>query len=193
MTDALTQAAMVRRGECSPLELVDEAIARIEAVNPSINAVIHQRFEKARQEARHPTDGPFHGVPIVVKDSTCPIAGEPLHEGLQAAKDAGYRAPANSWLTDRLIGAGFVIVGRTIVPELCTHDDRTSRVRADSQSVGNRQKRRRFERRLGRRGSRRHSRDRPRHRRRRFRAHARGVLRIGGPEADARTYLERPR
>jgi amidase len=119
---------MVRRGECSPLELVDEAIARIEAVNPSINAVIHERFERAREEASHIDVGrleartaPFRGVPIVVKDSTCPIAGEPLHEGLQAAKDAGYRAPANSWLTDRLVAAGFVVVGRTNVPELCTH------------------------------------------------------------------------
>jgi amidase len=125
----MTQAAMVRRGECSPLELVDEAIARIEAVNPAINAVIHTRFEQAREEARRhqangvdaSTAGPFRGVPIVVKDSTCPIAGEPLHEGLQAAKDAGYRAPANSWLTNRLVDAGFVIVGRTNVPELCTH------------------------------------------------------------------------
>ena len=129
MNDAVAQAAMIRRGECSPLELVDEAIARIEAVNPKINAVIHDRFEQAREEARRHdasradarTAGAFRGVPIVVKDSTCPIAGEPLHDGLQAAKDAGYRAPANSWLTDRLIGAGFVIVGRTNVPELCTH------------------------------------------------------------------------
>jgi amidase len=119
---------MVRRGECSPLELVDEAIARIEALNPSINAVIHTRFEQARHEARRletsrveTSTAPFRGVPIVVKDATCPLAGEPLHEGLQAAKDAGYRAPANSWLTDRLLGAGFVIVGRTNVPELCTH------------------------------------------------------------------------
>ena len=126
MNDALTQAAMVRRRECSPLELVDAAIARIEAANPSINAIIHQRFERARHEANRletgtAADGPFHGVPMVVKDSTCPIAGEPVHEGLQAAKDADYRAPANSWLTDRLVGAGFVILGRTNVPELCTH------------------------------------------------------------------------
>ena len=126
MQDAVTQAEMVRRGVCSPLELVDQAIARIERANPTINAVIHERFERARHEATaldksSAARGPFHGVPIVVKDSTCPIAGEPIHEGLQAAKDADYRAPANSWLTDRLIAAGFVIVGRTNVPELCTH------------------------------------------------------------------------
>ena len=112
---------MIERGECSPLELVDDAIARIEACNPTINAVIHERFERARDEAKRVAGGPFRGVPIVVKDSTCPIAGEPLHEGLQVAKDAGYRAPANSWLTDQLLRVGFVIVGRTNVPELCTH------------------------------------------------------------------------
>src|SRR4026209_531318 len=106
---------MVRRGECSPLELVDEATALIEALNPSINAVIHTRFEQARQEARRletsrvvpsrvdasrveTSTVPFRRVPIVVKEATCPIAGEPLHEGLQVAKDAGYLAPANSWL-----------------------------------------------------------------------------------------------
>ena len=117
----MAQAAMIERGDCSPVELVDEAIARIEAINPMINAVIHERFERARDEAACVAGGPFRGVPIVVKDATCPIAGEPLHEGLQAAKDAGYRAPANSWLTDQLLDAGFVIVGRTNVPELCTH------------------------------------------------------------------------
>jgi len=124
--DAVAQAEMVRRGVCSPLELVDEAIDRIERMNPAINAVIHERFERARFEAAHlderaATNAAFYGVPLVVKDSTCPIAGEPLHEGLQAAKDADYRAPANSWLTDRLVRAGFIIVGRTNVPELCTH------------------------------------------------------------------------
>jgi amidase len=121
VNDALTHAAMVQRGECSPLELVDAAIARVEAANPRINAVIHERFERARDDARRVASGPFRGVPIVVKDSTCPMAGEPLHEGLQVAKDAGYRAPANSWLTDRLIEAGFIVIGRTNVPELCTH------------------------------------------------------------------------
>jgi amidase len=121
VNDALTQAALVQRGDCTPLELVDEAIARIEKSNPTVNAIIHERFDRARDEARRVTSGPFRGVPIVVKDSTCPLAGEPLHEGLQAAKDAGYRAATNSWLTDRIVEAGFIIVGRTNVPELCTH------------------------------------------------------------------------
>ncbi len=50
--DATAQAELVRRREASPLELVDAAIQRIEKVNPQLNAVVWERFEKARQEAR---------------------------------------------------------------------------------------------------------------------------------------------
>ena len=50
--DATAQADLVARGDASPAELVDAAIARIEALNPSLNAVIHERFERARAEAR---------------------------------------------------------------------------------------------------------------------------------------------
>src|SRR5271170_7390397 len=57
--DATGQAELVRRGEVSPLELVDEAIARIERLNPTLKAVIHQHFERARiQAAGELPDGP---------------------------------------------------------------------------------------------------------------------------------------
>ena len=69
MNDALAQAAMVQRGDCSPLELVDDAIARIEASNPTINAVIHERFERARDDARRVSGGPFRGVPVAAGTS----------------------------------------------------------------------------------------------------------------------------
>ena len=52
--DAVAQAELVRRGEVTPRELVDAAIARIERLNPQLNAVIHPRFERARDEARAP-------------------------------------------------------------------------------------------------------------------------------------------
>ncbi|MDQ1424299.1 MAG: amidase, partial [Acidimicrobiaceae bacterium] len=58
-TDATEQADLVRRGEAKPSELVDAAIDRIERVNPKLNAVIHARFEQAREEAIRPTQGPF--------------------------------------------------------------------------------------------------------------------------------------
>ena len=63
--DATAQAALVRDGAASPRELVDAALARIDAVNPQLNAVIHRRDERARAEAdAGPPDGPFRGVPI---------------------------------------------------------------------------------------------------------------------------------
>src|SRR3954454_15416521 len=81
--DATAQAELVATGESSPAELVDAAIARIEKVNPAINAVIHELFDRARAEAASPElpDGPFKGVPFVLKDLPCHMKGEPFHEG----------------------------------------------------------------------------------------------------------------
>ena len=68
--DAVAQAELVRGGEVSPLELVDAAIARIEKLDDQLNAVIHPRFERARDDVASATlpDGPFRGVPMVLKD-----------------------------------------------------------------------------------------------------------------------------
>ncbi|MGA2521618.1 MAG: amidase, partial [Acidimicrobiales bacterium] len=117
--DACELAAMVRRGEVSPIELVDDAVDRIERLDPSLNAVIRPRFEQARREAGGALpDGPFRGVPIVLKDLLCSIAGEEMHEGMAALKKARYVAPRDQELTRRLRAAGFVVVGRTNTPEL---------------------------------------------------------------------------
>lgn len=119
--DATAQAEAVRAGRLSPLEAVDAAIARIERLNPELNAVIHQRFDRARDEARAgPPDGPFRGVPLVLKDLNCPQADEPQHCGMAALKEAGWREDHDSALVRRFRGAGFVVVGRTNVPELGT-------------------------------------------------------------------------
>ena len=69
--DAIAQAELVRRRELTPLELVDAAIARIERVNPTINAVITSLFEEARAAAVSPDlpDGPFRGVRFSSKTS----------------------------------------------------------------------------------------------------------------------------
>jgi amidase len=66
--DATAQADLVRRGEVSPRELAEAAIARIEAVNPKLDAVIRTRFDAARLEAEGDLpDGPFRGVPILLR------------------------------------------------------------------------------------------------------------------------------
>jgi amidase len=117
--DATAQAELVRNGEVSPLELIEAAIARIEKVDPELNAVIHHRFDKAIAEAKAGDlpDGPFRGVPFLVKDLYAGSAGDPMHNGTRVLKDANHVAPYDSWLVARYRAAGFVITGRTNTPE----------------------------------------------------------------------------
>ncbi|RIL01590.1 MAG: hypothetical protein DCC71_17445 [Proteobacteria bacterium] len=118
--DATGQAELVRNGELSAAELVDLSIAQIEKWNPQVNAVIHEHFERARREAAGTLpDGPFRGVPILLKDLGAGHAeGDPLHWGTRFLKEAGHRATSTSYLVAKLRAAGFVVVGRTNVPEL---------------------------------------------------------------------------
>jgi amidase len=120
--DATAQAALVRDGEVTSAELVDGAIARIEALNPTLNAVIVDRSEKARAEAADPglADGPFCGVPFLLKDCVAHSAGDPYHCGMRVLRDAGWVEPRDTWLVERFRAAGFVIVGKTNLPELAT-------------------------------------------------------------------------
>jgi amidase len=123
--DATAQAEAVRRGDVTPRELIDAAIARIEALDPKINAVIHPRFERARAEADalgggDGTDKPFRGVPFLLKDILGMQAGEPYHMGLRRLRDLGVVMPLESWFTKKITDAGFVVLGRTNVPELGT-------------------------------------------------------------------------
>ena len=117
--DATAQAELVRSGEASPLELVDAAIERIERVNPDVNAVIHELFEEGREAARGELpDGPFKGVPFVLKDLGAAFAGQPYHLGMQALKDADFRAPMDTFLAQRFRDAGLVTIAKTSTPEL---------------------------------------------------------------------------
>ncbi|HEV2308985.1 MAG TPA: amidase family protein, partial [Acidimicrobiia bacterium] len=119
--DATAQAELVRSGEATPSELVDAAIARVEALNPQLNAVIYDRSEKARAEAAGPLpDGPFRGVPMLLKDAVAHTAGDPYHCGMRALKEAGWVEPEDTWLVERFRAAGFVIVGKTNTPELAS-------------------------------------------------------------------------
>ncbi|MFN0092476.1 MAG: amidase [Acidimicrobiales bacterium] len=118
--DGLALAELVERGEVSPLELVDAAIARVEAVNPQLNAVIHERFDKARAEAAAADlpDGPFKGVPFLVKDLGCATEGDPYNAGAEFLKRAGWHAEHDSFIAQAFKAAGLVILGRTNTPEL---------------------------------------------------------------------------
>lgn len=117
--DATEQARLVRDGEASPSELVDDAIERLERLNPQLNAVIHPLLDQAREAAASELpDGPFRGVPYLVKDFSCYMAGVPVHEGMRAVRDAGHVADHDMLMTERLRQAGLVILGRTNTPEL---------------------------------------------------------------------------
>src|SRR3989442_6710539 len=120
LLDATAQAELVRQRKASPRELVDAAIARIERVNPKLNAVVIQRFEKARAEAAAPDlpDGPFRGVPFLLKDLICHSAGDPYHAGMRLLRQLGWVERHDTHLAARFPAAGFVFLGRTNVPEL---------------------------------------------------------------------------
>jgi amidase len=118
--DATAQAELVRAGQLSPVELVDAAINRIEKLNPELNAVIHPRFDQARDEvaAAALPDGAFRGVPTLFKDLMCAVEGEPYHEGMRFLKENDYRPRYTDNLVRRFREAGFVCCGRTNTPEL---------------------------------------------------------------------------
>jgi len=118
--DATAQAELVRRGDATPSELVDAAIARIEKLDPQLNAVILPLFEQARAQARAADlpAGPFRGVPYLLKDLDCSAAGEPYHAGTRFLKELRWKARHDSHLVAKLRAAGFVFLGRTNTPEL---------------------------------------------------------------------------
>lgn len=117
--DATGQAQLVRDGEVSASELTEAAIQRIEALNPVVNAVNLPLFEEALERSTDGLlDGPFAGVPMLVKDIwSAELAGMPLAMGNRVLHDADFRAPHDTRLGVRFRDAGFVVVGRANAPE----------------------------------------------------------------------------
>ncbi len=117
--DATAMAELVGSGEASPSELVEAAIERVEQVNGELNAVIHPLFDEAREAAKGEIpDGPFKGVPFLLKDLGAAFAGQPLHMGMQVLKDADFKAPMDTYLAQRFRDAGLITIGKTNTPEL---------------------------------------------------------------------------
>jgi amidase len=116
-TDAVGLANWVRSGEVSPLELVEEAIRHIEAVNPQLNAVIHTMYDQARAKAEGDLpDGPFKGVPFLVKDIMSAYAGEPMRMGSRFTRD--YVPDYDTESVRRFKQAGLITLGKTNTPEM---------------------------------------------------------------------------
>jgi amidase len=117
--DATEQARLVRDGEVTALELVEAAIERIEATR-SLNAVILDQFDRARDMARGALpNGPFAGVPFLLKDLGAAMQGVPSALGSRAFRR--WVPDETAWTVQRYLDAGLVVCGRTNTPEFGNH------------------------------------------------------------------------
>lgn len=114
--DGLGLAELVKARNVTPVELVDLAISQIERYNPTLNAVIHTMYERAKISATEDFKGPFAGVPMLLKDFSQELKGEPKSGGSKALRK--FRAQADSEYVIRLRESGFLFLGQTNVPEL---------------------------------------------------------------------------
>ena len=115
--DGLGLAELVRKKEVKPGELVEEAISRIEKINPQVNAVILKMYDQARETAEGDLpDGPFKGVPFLLKDLVAFYAGVPLTNGSKFFKD--FIPDHDCELVKRHRAAGVIFIGKTNTPEL---------------------------------------------------------------------------
>lgn len=115
--DGLGLAELVRDGEVTPAELLDVAIARAEEVNDTLNCVVTTMYDEARRHlaASGDSDGPFAGVPFLLKDLTFHYKGGRMTNGSRFF--SGYVSDHDSELTARYKKAGVTIFGRTPNPE----------------------------------------------------------------------------
>jgi amidase len=114
--DGLGLAELVAKKAVTPLELVEAAIERIEKHNPTLNAVVYKGYDDARVLAKGDLpDGPFKGVPFLIKDLGMPVAGWPRSHGSKFAR--GVVDTEDGGLTRRYKAAGVVPLGKTNTPE----------------------------------------------------------------------------
>jgi len=114
--DATAMADLVRRGEASALELLNQALDRVEQWNPVLNAVVLKHYDRARKTAAARPEGPLGGVPFLLKDLGTRLAGTITTEGSRFFRDAV--AEQDSDVVARYRQAGLVIFGKTASPEL---------------------------------------------------------------------------
>ena len=115
-SDALDLAALVRRGVVTPTELLDEAIRRVEALNPKLNAVTLKHYDLARAAiTKGLPRGPLAGVPFLLKDLGVQLAGTPTTGGSRSL--FGLNSKRDSTLVEMHKRAGLVIFGKTNTPE----------------------------------------------------------------------------
>jgi amidase len=117
--DAVALRELVAVGDVTPAELIEAAIGRIEAANPTLNAVAVPLPDVGRAAAADPAlpHGPLRGVPFLLKDAGACLAGLPRYLGSGLVRSLDWRAPADTVLGARFRAAGLVTIGKTTLPE----------------------------------------------------------------------------
>ncbi|MEM8786202.1 MAG: amidase family protein, partial [Pseudomonadota bacterium] len=134
--DGLGLAELVRRGEVSPEELVDAAIATIERHNPTLNAVVAIMRDHALDEIKQGlSPGPFKGVPFLVKEFGMHFKGMTTAAGSRLAQ--GVTFDADTELMARCKRAGLVTVGTTTTPEMAVNASTEAVVYAPTRNTWN--------------------------------------------------------
>jgi amidase len=114
--DAIALAELIRKREISALEVLDAAIECIERLNPTLNAVVHKFYDQGRTAiAKGLPDGPFTGVPLLLKNTGAAVAGTPLTGGSRLTEDIV--SAQDGTLAQRYKAAGLVLIGKTNTPE----------------------------------------------------------------------------
>ncbi|MER9466146.1 amidase family protein [Mesorhizobium sp. M0482] len=113
--DATGQVALVHKGEITPQDLVDAAIARAEATHPEINAIAEPLYEAARARAKTVDRKlPFAGVPFALKDLGIAMKGVPTHGG---SRIPAFTPDFSSVMTERYLAAGLIPIATSTAPE----------------------------------------------------------------------------
>ncbi len=134
--DAVGLAELVRRKEVSPEELLRVAVDAIQRVNPAINAVIDTRDAQAREALKQGLpEGPFRGVPFLIKDIGVHAEGVPTEFGSRLTQGTVF--PYDSALMARYRRAGLVLLGRTNTPEFGNNASTEPRVRGPTRNPWN--------------------------------------------------------
>src|SRR5690606_19052966 len=115
LPDATQLASMIRAGDISAAEAVEEAIKHAEKVQPQINFMVTDMFAMARERAKAPLSGPFAGVPYLIKDLNN-VVGVPTRYGSRSTAGAPAATEQDAYI-DATFAAGIVCIGKSATPE----------------------------------------------------------------------------
>ncbi|GIP64533.1 amidase [Virgibacillus pantothenticus] len=117
--DATALAEFIRKGETTPKELLKASLEQLESINPSLNAVVSERMDKALKELDRYIEGdrPFNGVPVLLKNTGQQLMGERTTSGSKLLKEHASTAKQDSHFVRAFRDAGFQFIGHTNTPE----------------------------------------------------------------------------